>query len=196
MNIFRETSPLVEQLSVDEAFLDLSGMERLGGAEHIAREVQARIARELHLSASVGLAPNKFLAKLASDLRKPHGFVRITAGEAESLLAPMPVRKIFGIGTQAARKLEQFGIVTIGQLVRTDSMVLRQVFGSNAGRVRDLARGLDDRPVVPEEEAKSIGKETTFEHDLMDTRLATTGSWIWRARRAGASARRAWRAAR
>lgn len=195
MNIFRETSPLVEQLSVDEAFLDLSGMERLGGAEHIAREVQDRIARELHLSASVGLAPNKFLAKLASDLRKPHGFVRITAGEAESLLAPMPVRKIFGIGTQAARKLEQFGIVTIGQLVRTDSMVLRQVFGSNAGRVRDLARGLDDRPVVPEEEAKSIGKETTFEHDLMgyeachDRILDLAGQTGWRLRKAGLAGR-------
>jgi DNA polymerase-4 len=195
MAIFHETSPLVEQLSVDEAFLDLSGMEKLGGAERIARDVQDRIARELHLSASVGLAPNKFLAKLASDMRKPHGFVRITADEAEALLAPMPVRNIFGIGTQAARKLEQFGVVTIGQLARTETSVLQQVFGSNASRIRDLARGLDDRPVVPEEDAKSIGKETTFDSDLIgyeacrDRILDLSGQTGWRLRKQGLAGR-------
>ena len=93
MKIFRETSPLVEQLSIDEAFLDLTGMERLGGAEAIAHQVQDRIQEELKLSASVGLAPNKFLAKLASDMRKPHGFVRITPEDAAGLLAPLPVTK-------------------------------------------------------------------------------------------------------
>ena len=189
MGIFHETSPLVEQLSVDEAFLDLTGMEKLGGAERIAHGVQDRIARELQLSCSIGLAPNKFLAKLASDMDKPHGFVRITAQEAPALLAPLPVGKIFGIGRQAARKLEQFGITTIGQLAETDLGVLRQVFGINAERAQLLARGLDDRPVRPDEAAKSIGKETTFETDLYgyeacrDMVLDLAGQTGWRLRR-------------
>ena len=154
MAIFRETSPLVEQLSIDEAFLDLTGMERLGGAETIAHQVQDRIQEELKLSASVGLAPNKFLAKLASDMDKPHGFVKITPGEAEAMLAPMPVTKIFGIGRSAEDKLKQFGIEKIGQLASADVEILRKVFGINAEQVKRLALGLDDRPVVNEEEAK------------------------------------------
>ncbi len=189
MAIFRETSPLVEQLSIDEAFLDLTGMERLGGAETIAHQVQDRIQEELKLSASVGLAPNKFLAKLASDMDKPHGFVKITPGEAEAMLAPMPVTKIFGIGRSAEDKLKQFGIEKIGQLASADVTILRKVFGINAEQVKRLARGLDDRPVVNEEEAKSIGKENTFDYDLTDFEscrdevLDLSGQVGWRLRR-------------
>lgn len=189
MAIFRETSPLVEQLSIDEAFLDLTGMERLGGAETIAHQVQDRIQEELKLSASVGLAPNKFLAKLASDMDKPHGFVKITPGEAETMLAPMPVTKIFGIGRSAEDKLKQFGIEKIGQLASADVAILRKVFGINAEQVKRLARGLDDRPVVNEEEAKSIGKENTFDYDLTDFEscrdevLDLSGQVGWRLRR-------------
>lgn len=189
MAIFRETSPLVEQLSIDEAFLDLTGMERLGGAETIARKVQNRIMDELKLSASVGLAPNKFLAKLASDMRKPHGFVKIAPEEAALLLAPMQVSKIFGIGRSAEEKLKQFGIEKIGQLAAADITILRKVFGINAEQVKLLARGLDDRPVVNEEEAKSIGKENTFERDLTDFEscreevLDLCGQVGWRLRR-------------
>ena len=189
MAIFRETSPLVEQLSIDEAFLDLTGMERLGGAEMIARKVQNRIMDELKLSASVGLAPNKFLAKLASDMRKPHGFVKIVPEEAALLLAPMPVSKIFGIGRSAEEKLKQFGIEKIGQLAAADITILRKVFGINAEQVKLLARGLDDRPVVNEEEAKSIGKENTFDRDLTDFEscreevLDLCGQVGWRLRR-------------
>ena len=189
MAIFRETSPLVEQLSIDEAFLDLTGMERLGGAETIAHQVQDRIQEELKLSASVGLAPNKFLAKLASDMDKPHGFVKITPGEAEAMLAPMPVTKIFGIGRSAEDKLKQFGIEKIGQLASADVAILRKVFGINAEQVKRLARGLDDRPVVNEEEAKSIGKENTFDYDLTDFEscrdevLDLSGQVGWRLRR-------------
>jgi len=189
MAIFRETSPLVEQLSIDEAFLDLTGMERLGGAETIARKVQDRIMDELKLSASVGLAPNKFLAKLASDMRKPHGFVKIAPEEAALLLAPMPVSKIFGIGHSAEEKLKQFGIEKIGQLAAADITILRKVFGINAEQVKLLARGLDDRPVVNEEEAKSIGKENTFDRDLTDFEscreevLDLCGQVGWRLRR-------------
>lgn len=189
MAIFRETSPLVEQLSIDEAFLDLTGMERLGGAETIARKVQNRIMDELKLSASVGLAPNKFLAKLASDMRKPHGFVKIAPEEAALLLAPMSVSKIFGIGRSAEEKLKQFGIEKIGQLAAADITILRKVFGINAEQVKLLARGLDDRPVVNEEEAKSIGKENTFDRDLTDFEscreevLDLCGQVGWRLRR-------------
>ena len=189
MAIFRETSPLVEQLSIDEAFLDLTGMERLGGAETIAHQVQDRIQEELKLSASVGLAPNKFLAKLASDMDKPHGFVKITPGEAEAMLAPMPVTKIFGIGRSAEDKLKQFGIERIGQLASADVTILRKVFGINAEQVKRLALGLDDRPVVNEEEAKSIGKENTFDYDLTDFEscrdevLDLSGQVGWRLRR-------------
>ena len=189
MAIFRETSPLVEQLSIDEAFLELTGMERLGGAETIAHQVQDRIQEELKLSASVGLAPNKFLAKLASDMDKPHGFVKITPGEAEAMLAPMPVTKIFGIGRSAEDKLKQFGIEKIGQLASADVAILRKVFGINAEQVKRLARGLDDRPVVNEEEAKSIGKENTFDYDLTDFEscrdevLDLSGQVGWRLRR-------------
>ena len=189
MAIFRETSPLVEQLSIDEAFLDLTGMERLGGAETIAHQVQDRIQEELKLSASVGLAPNKFLAKLASDMDKPHGFVKITPGEAETMLAPMPVTKIFGIGRSAEDKLKQFGIEKIGQLASADVAILRKVFGINAEQVKRLALGLDDRPVVNEEEAKSIGKENTFDYDLTDFEscrdevLDLSGQVGWRLRR-------------
>lgn len=189
MAIFRETSPLVEQLSIDEAFLDLTGMEGLGGAEAIAHQVQDRILKELKLSASVGLAPNKFLAKLASDMKKPHGFVRITPEEAAGLLAPMPVSKIFGIGRSAEDRLKQYGIEKIGQLAAADVGLLRKVFGINAEQVKRLARGLDDRPVVNEEEAKSIGRENTFDTDLTDMDscreevLDLCGQVGWRLRR-------------
>ena len=189
MGIFRETSPLVEQLSIDEAFLDLTGMERLGGAEAIAHQVQDRIQEELKLSASVGLAPNKFLAKLASDMRKPHGFVRITPEDAVGLLAPLPVTKIFGIGRSAEENLKQYGIEKIGQLAIADVGLLRRIFGVNAEQIKQLARGLDDRPVITEEEAKSIGRETTFDRDLTDMDscreavLDLCGQAGWRLRR-------------
>ena len=189
MQIFHETSPLVEQLSIDEAFLDLTGMEGLGGAESIAHQVQDRIQAELKLSASVGLAPNKFLAKLASDLKKPHGFVKITPEEAAALLAPMPVSKIFGIGRSAGEKLKQLGIEKIGQLAAADVTVLRKVFGINAEQVKLLALGLDDRPVISEEEAKSVGRENTFDADLNDMEacreevLDLCGQVGWRLRR-------------
>lgn len=189
MEIFRETSPLVEQLSIDEAFLDLTGMESLGGAESIAHQVQDRIQDELKLSASVGLAPNKFLAKLASDMEKPHGFVRILPEEAAQILAPMPVNKIFGVGESAEEKLKLFGIEKIGQLAVADVGLLRKVFGINAEQVKLLARGLDDRPVVNEEEAKSIGRENTFDTDLTDMDscreevLDLCGQVGWRLRR-------------
>lgn len=193
MHIFRETSPLVEPISIDEAFLDLTGMEKLGGADPIAHGVQERIWRELGLSSSIGLAPNKFLAKLASDMRKPHGFVKIMPEEAAALLVPLPVTKIFGIGRSAEIKLRQLGINTIGQLAEAELPVLEKVLGSNARRIRELALGQDDRPVVNEETAKSIGKENTFDVEYTakeacrDEILDLSGQVGWRLRREGLS---------
>lgn len=169
MDIFHDLSPLVEQLSIDEAFLDVSGMERLyGGPEQAGRLAKRRIKEELGLTASVGLAPNKFLAKMASDLHKPDGFTMITHEHARSFIAPLPVTKIFGIGAAAQKQLEQVGIDSIGQLAEADALTLRRIFGKNAERVRLLACGVDERTVVPDSEPKSIGRETTFERDLQD----------------------------
>ena len=167
MRIFHEEAPLVEQLSIDEAFLDVSGMERLSGdVRNVGWRIKERIKNEIGLTCSVGLAPNKFLAKMASDLQKPDGFTVITHEKARSFIAPLPVTKIFGIGGAAKQMLAQFGIATIGQLANADRSILQKVFGKNADKVQHLAMGLDDRPVVPETAPKSIGRETTFEKDL------------------------------
>ena len=167
MRIFHEEAPLVEQLSIDEAFLDVSGMERLHkDVRNVGWRIKERIKNEIGLTCSVGLAPNKFLAKMASDLQKPDGFTVITHEKARSFIAPLTVTKIFGIGGAAKQMLAQFGIATIGQLANADRSILQKVFGKNADKVQHLAMGLDDRPVIPETAPKSIGRETTFEKDL------------------------------
>lgn len=167
MRIFHEEAPLVEQLSIDEAFLDVSGMERLcGDVRNVGWCIKERIKKEVGLTCSVGLAPNKFLAKMASDLQKPDGFTVIRHEEARDFIAPLPVTKIFGIGGAAQKSLLQFGIATIGQLAQADRSIVQKVFGKNADKVQLLAQGFDDRPVVPETAPKSIGRETTFEKDL------------------------------
>lgn len=167
MHIFHEFSPLVEQLSIDEAFLDISGMERLYGShKQIGFLVKQRIKQEIGLTASVGMAPNKFLAKLASDMEKPNGFTIIEHENARRFIAPLAVDKIFGIGKKAKQILLQFGIERIGQLVDAQENVLKQVFGKNAETVRLLALGIDEREVVSNYEPQSIGREITFEQDL------------------------------
>lgn len=168
MSIFHDFTPLVEQLSIDEAFLDVSGMEKLyhNNTEEIGWLIKKRITAETGLTASVGLAPNKFLAKMASDLQKPDGFTIIRHAEAAKFIADFPVTKIFGIGRMAEKSLLQYGIATIGQLAAADNNVLKKVFGKNADSVHRLAQGIDDRPVVTESVPKSIGRETTFTQDL------------------------------
>ena len=167
MGIFHDFTPLVEQLSIDEAFLDVSGMEKLyHNTEEIGWLIKKRIADETGLTASVGLAPNKFLAKMASDLQKPDGFTIIRHAEAAKFIADFPVTKIFGIGRMAEKSLLQYGIATIGQLAAAENNVLKKVFGKNADSVHRLAQGIDDRPVVTESVPKSIGRETTFAQDL------------------------------
>ncbi|MEG1412409.1 MAG: DNA polymerase IV [Acidaminococcaceae bacterium] len=192
MQIFTEFSPCVEQLSIDEAFLDLTGMEHLvPDITQLGVRLKERIKTQTGLTASAGLAPNKFLAKLASDLRKPDGLVLITAEEAQSFIAPLPVRKIFGIGKMAERGLAQLGISTIGELAACEVRYLQSIFGKNAEQVHLLAQGLDTRPVENLREAKSIGKETTFAEDLRtevsrrDALLDLCEQVGWRVRNAG-----------
>ena len=164
MEIFHTFSPLVEQLSVDEAFLDVTGMEGLyPDVITLAKAIKGKVYAETGLRVSVGVAPNKFLAKLASDLEKPDGLVLIKHETAAAFIAPMPVRKIFGIGKAAEAELLKYGIDTIGKIAAADIKILQRVFGINAQTVHDLARGIDNRPVVNETEAKSIGKEHTYD---------------------------------
>ena len=167
--IFRNFTPLVEGLSLDEAFLDVSASLKLfGSPENIGREIKRRIRQDTGLTASVGLAHNKFLAKLASDIRKPDGLVLVDPEAVHAFLDPMPISRLWGIGKRTAPKLKALGILTIGQLRRTDLSVLRPVLGNRSGHYQRLANGEDDRDVEPIRPDKSISHEVTFDTDLAD----------------------------
>jgi DNA polymerase-4 len=170
--ILESFTPIVEPLSIDEAFLDITDSQRLlGEPKPIARRIKEQIRRTTGLTASVGVAGNKFLAKLASDMNKPDGLTVIGPEEAESILAPLPVGRIWGIGPKTAGRLEGLGIKTIGDLRKLPLDVLERRIGSDAEHYRRLASGLDQRPVVTDREAKSIGQEQTFGTDLADLDL-------------------------
>ena len=178
MDIFREFSPCIEPLSIDEAFLDLHGMEKLvPDIPGLGARVKARIKEVTGLTASVGLAPNKFLAKLASDLRKPDGLVVIRQEEAAAFIAPLPISRVFGIGGKTQEELKRLGITTIGQLAACPVEYLQVVLGNRAQEVHNLALGIDDRPVESDAERKSIGKEETFEQDI--TNKAEQLDMLW-----------------
>jgi DNA polymerase IV len=167
--ILGEFSPAIEPLSIDEAFVDLTGTGRLlGEPEVVARRIRERIKSELRLTASVGLAPNRFLAKLASDMNKPDGLTVIRPEDVDSILPPLPVTKIWGVGKATSERMRTYGIRTIGDLRRKSEAWLAEFFGAEADRYYRLSRGLDDRPVVGDEDAKSIGHEQTFELDVAD----------------------------
>ena len=169
-DIFHEFTPLVEPVSIDEAFLDVTGSRRLfGTAVSIGRTIKRRIRDEIGLTASVGVAPNKFLAKLASDLEKPDGFVIVTPKNAERILADLPVGRIWGVGPRLQETLAGLGIRKIGDLLTCPPEVLHDRLGPYADTLLDLAHGRDDRPVVVDECAKSIGAERTFESDIHGT---------------------------
>ena len=169
--VLEDFSPLVQPLSVDEAFLDMTGTDRLmGSPEMVARRLKEAIHEATGLVASVGVAPNKFLAKLASDLEKPDGLTVIPDDEAgiEAVLSPLKIDKVWGIGPATCRRLEQRGIRTVADLRRLDERQLRQTFGDHATRYFRLSRGLDDRPVVADRAAKSVGHEQTFGENLTE----------------------------
>ena len=166
-NILHEFSPLVEPLSLDEAFLDVTGMEwQETDPAVIARQIKERIARETGLTASAGVAPNKILAKLASDLGKPDGLFVIRPGEEKTVLHDLPVRRLWGVGAATADVLRRLRLETIGQVAATAPEKLEPYLGKLAYHLHLLANGRDERPVEPEAAAKSIGKELTFETDL------------------------------
>ena len=178
--MMRDCTPLVEPLSIDEAFMDLSGTEALHRAS--AAETLAGIARRveeaLSITVSIGLSYNKFLAKIASDLDKPRGFAVIGRSEARAFLADKPVGLLWGVGAAMQRRLAEDGITQIGQLARLDEATLTARYGKIGKRLAMCARGEDDRPVDPERETKSISSEITLDEDLSDP--ATLRPILWR----------------
>ena len=167
--IFLSFTPLVEPLSLDEAFLDVHGCEGLfGPAPEIARKIKDRIRAETGLIASVGVAPNKYLAKLASDFGKPDGFVVLSPENVTGFLAPLPVNRIWGVGAKGEKRLHDMGIHTIGQIAALPEKLLNDRFGEMGRHIWNLANGIDDRTVVPDREAKSVSTETTFADDIGD----------------------------
>ena len=167
--ILRDYTDLMEPLSIDEAFLDVTGSRRLfGPAVEIGRTLKTRIRRELGLVASIGLAPNKFLAKVGSDLGKPDGFVVVSPGDERAFLDPLPISRLWGVGPKTEDRLHRMGFRTIGQVAATPPATLETALGEVGRHLWDLSNGRDDRPVEPEQEAKSIGAEHTFAEDTAD----------------------------
>ena len=175
--IFNRYTPLVEPLSLDEAFLDVTASTRLfGTAAEIATAIKQAISDKLSLVASVGIAPNKFIAKIASDLDKPDGFVEVKPGEVQAFLDPLPVNRVWGVGKATGKELDRLGITTIGQLRQQAEVVLQGRFGKFGSHLWRLANGMDDRPVVSDSEAKSISNETTFDYDISNR--DTLRAWL------------------
>ena len=175
MGILADFSPLVEPVSVDEAFIDLTGTESLFGSPlEAVRRIKQRIRDETHLTASAGLAANKFVAKVASDLQKPDGLVAVAAGGEARFLAPLPVDLIWGVGRVTAKALGDLGLATIGRLQTMPRSVLARRFGKHGEHLHDLAFGRDDRPVEPFGLPKSVGAEETFDADCTDAELFRT----------------------
>ena len=166
--IFRESTPEVEGLSLDEAFLDVTASLALfGSIETIGASIREKILSRTGLHASVGMAHNKYLAKLASDAGKPRGFVHVPRDGVRLFLDPMPVSSIWGIGKQTLPKLKKLGVLTIGQLRKTDPVELKRVLGNRAGHFIALAKGEDEREVVAARPDKSLSREVTFDKDIV-----------------------------
>ena len=169
MAVLGEYSPALEQVSIDEAFLDITGCEvRWGPAPALAAAIQHRVRDELQLSASIGLASNKLLAKIASDLKKPFGLVVVPQGREAEFLAPLPVERLWGVGKVTSAALRALGVRTIGDLAHVPAPALIREFGPHGADLRDRALGVDETPVVPEWEAKSMSREETFATDIAD----------------------------
>ena len=165
--IFLESTPEVEGLSLDEAFLDVTASLALfGSIESIGASLRAKILDRTGLHASVGMAHNKYLAKLASDAGKPKGFIHVPRVGVRAFMDPMPVRRIWGIGKQTLPKIQKLGILTIGQLRKADPVVLSRVLGKRTGHFMALARGEDEREVVSSRPDKSLSREVTFDQDV------------------------------
>ena len=178
-NIMRELTPMVQSLSIDEAFLDLTGTERLHGCSPAASliKLQKRVLEDVGVTVSVGLSYNKFLAKTASDLDKPHGFAVIGRAEALDFLAQKPVEFIFGVGPAFARSLKKAGIITIADVRKRSDRIMMKQFGEAGLRLAKLARAEDFRPVKPGSIRKSISTEITFNEDIGSEKELTNKLW-------------------
>lgn len=169
MAAFRAVTPLVEPLSMDEAFLDVTErVSRYQKVEDIARRLKADVKAKTKLTVSIGVATNKTVAKIASDMEKPDGLVVVRAGGEAAFLAPLPVRALWGVGPRAEVTLKNAGFETIGQLAEASDSQIESLMGSRGPWLLKMARGMDDSPVETEHERKSVGAETTFPRDLPD----------------------------
>jgi len=165
--IFKRHTDLVEPLSLDEAYMDVTENKTgLLTATRVARAIRAQIREELNLTASAGVAPNKFLAKIASDWRKPDGLFVIRPDEVDSFLPPLPVGRLPGVGKVTEARLEKLGIRTVGDLRELELPALEGPFGRHGLRLYELARGIDNSPVLPDRPTQSVSAEDTFQHDV------------------------------
>jgi DNA polymerase-4 len=166
--VFHRYTPLVEPLSLDEAFLDVTASQSLfGDGETIARAIKDAVKSELSLTASAGVAPSKFVAKIASDLRKPDGLVVVRPDEVPAFLRPLPIERMWGVGPKTAPRMRELGIVTLADLADASDEKLERLLGSWGTYAGHLARGEDERDVIPDGTARSIGAEETYEEDLV-----------------------------
>ena len=167
--ILERYTPLIEPLSLDEAFLDLRGSVRLfGPVPEVAQRIRREIRAELGLAASVGIAPVKFVAKIASDLCKPDGFLVVEPDDVRAFLEPLPVARLWGVGKVGEQAMHELGLETIGDVARRDEAFMARHFGGHGLHLLELSRGIDPREVVPDRETKSVSNETTFPADIAD----------------------------
>jgi DNA polymerase-4 len=163
--ILREFTPIIEDVGIDEAFLDISSIDK--PSEEIAKEIKRRIKDETDLTCSIGIAPNKLLAKMASDMQKPDGFTIIKEEDVESHIWPLPARKLWGVGPKTETYLKEIGIKTIGELASLSLDRLIEEFGQSYGNyLYEASRGMDESPLITHWEPKSISRETTFQRDV------------------------------
>jgi DNA polymerase-4 len=168
MAVFADFSPAVEALSLDEAFIDMTGAERLfGPPERMARALKDKVYEKTHLRVSVGAAPSKYVAKVASDFGKPDGLLVVPPDGVLSFLHPLPVKRLWGVGPKASEELQVRGLMTIGDVARTDREVLTRAFGALGDHIAELAAGYDPRDVIPDRDNKSVGAEQTLERDIV-----------------------------
>ncbi|MGH7451434.1 MAG: DNA polymerase IV [bacterium] len=179
MNILRDFSPQLAQISIDEAFIEITQTANFhGGAKQLAEKLKARIKNETGLTASVGVAPNMFIAKVASDLQKPDGLTICEAGQEKAFLAPLPIKKLWGVGPKTEAHLQKMGFSKIGQIAQCSQKMLAERLGKWGAHLWELANGIDDRPVEDWGPRKSISQEHTYDQDVADPQIVEKTLWV------------------